>query len=122
MTDLSSVLDTSALSQLIELDEEGSVLVEVVETFLKDAPKHIAAMQQAISNNDAKLLDRSAHTLKSTAAAVGAVMLASICKEVEHIGRQGQVDPAKSSLPKVEEELKSAEAALALELAKWKRA
>lgn len=113
-----AILDQSALEQLRELDDEGSVLLEIIETFLRDAPKSIAAIESAIISNDAKTLDRAAHTLKSTSAIVGAMVLSSICKELETLGRQGDVARAKESLSRVHDEMASAGAALQIEIEK----
>ncbi|MBI3819982.1 MAG: Hpt domain-containing protein [Planctomycetes bacterium] len=121
MSNSRALLDASALDQLRELDEDGAVLMEVVETFLRDAPKQVAAIQGAIINNDAKSLDRAAHTLKSTAATVGAMDLSAICKEVEQIGRSGQVEPARACVEKIESEFRSVDLALQAELSKLQK-
>lgn len=116
-----TILDPGALSQLLDLDEDGLVFVEIVETFLRDAPRHVAAMESAIHHQDAKLLDRAAHTLKATSATVGAMALAAICKEVEHCGRSGMIDPARESLPRIREELAHADEALQREMARLRK-
>ncbi|MFN0205937.1 MAG: Hpt domain-containing protein [Planctomycetota bacterium] len=113
-----AILDQKALEQLRELDDDGAVLLKIIETFLRDAPNNIATIESAIISNDAKTLDRAAHTLKSTSATLGAMVLSSICKELEMLGRQGDLANAKESVSRVRNEMAAAVAALELETAK----
>ncbi|MGD9093070.1 MAG: Hpt domain-containing protein [Anaerolineales bacterium] len=75
---------------------------ELVETFLEEAPGLLAEMDQALKNGDAETFRRSAHSLKSNGASFGAMRLASLARELEHMGRDGRLDEAGANLLEAE--------------------
>jgi two-component system sensor histidine kinase/response regulator len=84
----------------------GELLVQkVVAAYLGDAPTRLAQLQAAAAAGDAEALRRAAHALKSSSANVGAEPLAALCKELEALGRQGDVDGAGTLLAAAEAEL-----------------
>ena len=86
-------LDTAALDNLRETvggDEE--FLIELVETFLEDAPQMLADMRQAAETGDAPGLRLHAHSLKSNSAEFGAMSLNALCKQLEMMGKDNQLD------------------------------
>ena len=91
--DLGGVLDAATIEGLKELCDPGdlSLFRDLIDTFLADSPDRIAAVECAIGTNDATALERAAHALKSSAANMGALGLASLCKPMESLGRGGQV-------------------------------
>ncbi len=58
------IFDESELLNRFQGDRE--FLYELVDLFLDDYPKHVAAMRQAIRTGDMPVLRRSAHTLKGS--------------------------------------------------------
>jgi HPt (histidine-containing phosphotransfer) domain-containing protein len=90
------VIDQSVLASLKELQEEGEpdILEEVGGLFLKHAPEKISAIEKAAADKDAKALQVSAHSLKSSSAYVGAMRLSAMSKELEMMGRSGVLDGA----------------------------
>ena len=66
-------------------------MVELIETFLLDAPKLIGDMETAVSNNDPALLRMSAHSLKSNSADFGATALHELCVTLEKLGKEGEM-------------------------------
>ncbi len=99
----SEVIDQSVLASLKELQEEGEpdIVEEVGGLFLKHAPEKITAIEKAAAQKDAKALQVSAHSLKSSSAYVGAMRLSAMSKDLEMIGRSGTVDGA--AVEKVED-------------------
>ena len=85
---------------------------EIVELFLQDAPRHVAAILEAAEETDASALERAAHTLKSTSAQMGAEALSALCKELEAAGRSGDVDDVLESALQVEVEYERVRQAL----------
>jgi HPt (histidine-containing phosphotransfer) domain-containing protein len=55
--------------------------------FLDDAPERVAEMIRGVDTGDLDLMIRSAHTLKSAAANMGAMMLSQICRAMEKAAR-----------------------------------
>jgi HPt (histidine-containing phosphotransfer) domain-containing protein len=90
------ILDQSVLASLRELQEEGEpdILEEVGGLFLKHAPEKISAIEKAVADKDAKALQVSAHSLKSSSAYVGAMKLSAMSKELEMMGRSGVLEGA----------------------------
>lgn len=72
--------------------------------FLDDAPRRLAAMADALRQNDAVSLQRAAHTLKGAAANIGAVALESRCRELEESGKAALLDGASPIVRGIESE------------------
>ncbi|HEX7556749.1 MAG TPA: response regulator, partial [Leptolinea sp.] len=64
-------------------DETDAFLVELIQTYLPNAHKLIDDMKEAIKKMDISLFHRSAHTLKSSSASLGAMHLSDLSKELE---------------------------------------
>jgi len=113
-----ATLDPNAIRELRALAEDGDVtlLKDVLGTYLRDAATYAREIRAAVAEADAKKLDRSAHTLKSTSATVGAMELAAICKELELLGRRGSTADAAPKLEELERRLSAAVAAVTAEL------
>jgi HPt (histidine-containing phosphotransfer) domain-containing protein len=85
------LIDASVIQGLRELggEDDPGLLVELIDLYLSDAPQRMGEIRQALSTNDWKLLERAAHTLKSSSANIGARELSAICKELEAKARAG---------------------------------
>lgn len=92
--ELCEVIDQSVLASLKELQEDGEpdIVEEVGGLFLKHAPEKIASIEKAAAQKDAKALQISAHSLKSSSAYVGAMRLSAMSKDLEMMGRSGALD------------------------------
>jgi CheY-like chemotaxis protein len=80
-------IDTTRL-----LDAVGSkeLVAQIVDLFLAQAATHIETIERAIAANDTDALTRTAHTLKGSAATVGATAVARAAAELE----RGDLDAA----------------------------
>jgi len=89
-------LDYAVIDELRSLQDgaESDLVAEVVNLFLADSPRRLAAMAQAIEAGDAANLRREAHGLKGSAANVGGVGVRAICEHLERLGRTGSVGGA----------------------------
>lgn len=56
---------------------------ELIEMFIDDAKQSVATIMQTSAVTDPELVNRTAHTLKSSAGSVGAMCVAEIAKELE---------------------------------------
>jgi len=104
------VFDVAAV--LDSLGGDSELLREVAAIFLGQTPKHMEKIRKAISDRDAKLLDRSAHALKGSAANLLAQGVVGAASRLEEIGRGGSVDGSEEALTLLEEELRKLELAL----------
>lgn len=70
------------------------MLVKVSRLFVTGAAKQLQMMVDAVHTLDAQLLRRAAHTLKSSAAQIGAYGLSELCRELELRAEAGEMDDA----------------------------
>jgi PAS domain S-box-containing protein len=85
-------------------DEGRQAVADLIDTFLEDAPVQMATLRRAVERGDAEEAQRAAHTLKSNGASFGARSFAELCRSLEALGREGQLDGAPELLARVEEE------------------
>jgi len=82
-------LDSEALGALRALQAPGqaSLLLRVMDLFEASSAKLMAELEQHLASGDIEAITRSAHTLKSSSANIGATQLAAQAKAVEMCGR-----------------------------------
>ena len=114
------VLDERVLNELLASTGDDLTFVrELVETFLAEAPGQMEAMEAAVGADDADALVRPAHTLKSSAATVGATRLSSVARELEMAGRSGTLEStSNATLEAAQTEWRAASSAFAAWLTK----
>jgi HPt (histidine-containing phosphotransfer) domain-containing protein len=79
-----SIINESRLRQLfVELGEEPEILREVVETFVGDLETLETRLRTALADGDFDSQKSIAHTLKGTAATVGAQWICDAAKALE---------------------------------------
>lgn len=110
---MNGAVDRATLEDLIE-STGGDVefVVELIDAYLADAPTHVAAMRRAADEDDATLMNRAAHTLKSSSASLGALTLSALSRDVEELARRGSTDEGAALLPGIEAEWAHVEEAL----------
>ncbi len=87
-----AAIDEEAFAGLEELaDGDVEFIGELIAQYLSDARSLAAGIDAASAAGDAEGLQRSAHTLKSASANVGALRLAALCDELQHLGRAADV-------------------------------
>jgi two-component system sensor histidine kinase/response regulator len=107
-------LDERALAGLRELQQEGEpdFVGELIELFLHDAPPQLAALRDAIEEEDADSVERISHTLKGSSGSMGAKTMAEICAELQDVGASGDLSRAPELFGRLEEEFGRVRAAL----------
>lgn len=93
--DENPIVDEGTFTQLAEILGSGpDGIGDLVETFAKNAPDTLAAMQQAAEAGDMEQLAATSHKLKGEAGTFGARRLQAYCKKLELESRDGPVDGA----------------------------
>jgi two-component system sensor histidine kinase/response regulator len=107
-------LDTNVLTALFgSKDREGaSYLIQLLGRFEKIASGHLATMREKYQDDRPDDLWRIAHTLRSSAGAVGATKLASRAAEVEHLAKEHKLSELDATLSALEKDLGDAVGAL----------
>ena len=91
-SDAVAVLDPSRLEELLDIDPgDPSMLLRFIDRFGAGARQRLAELRDAQAAGDAQAQGRIAHGLKGTAANLGAVALAEVCRQVEELGTAGRL-------------------------------
>ncbi len=79
------VIDAKTLEsiRMLQDDEDEDLLSEVLSSFLDHAQGLLSTLVCALEQTDYENIRKSAHSLKSSSANVGAVKLAEMCKQLE---------------------------------------
>jgi two-component system, sensor histidine kinase and response regulator len=96
----SLAINLAAIDTLRELDDSGDagLVTQLVTSFLGSAEANFARAEAAVSAGDARVLGQVAHSLKSSAANLGAETLAACYRDLEKCGREGRIDDARALL------------------------
>ncbi|NEQ18174.1 MAG: histidine kinase, partial [Moorea sp. SIO3E2] len=99
-------VDFSVLQSLIDsIGERGAeCLLGLIEIYLKDTPRLVQNMAQAISEEEPKAMEIAAHTLKSSSATLGGINLSKLCHELESLGRSETITGAAEIFAQLESE------------------
>ncbi|MGZ3183504.1 MAG: response regulator [Telluria sp.] len=97
-------LNLHALENIRALSgDHGEALVrKVVAAFVDDTPQQLQAMRRAVGAGDSEAVRRTAHSLKSGSANIGADALAQLCRELESLGRAQDTASAAVMLAELE--------------------
>jgi len=87
-----SVIEQAVFAEL-QSTAGAEFAVELVNTFLEEAPGILAELRNARAEGDAELFRRSAHSLKSNGNTFGASRFAAMARELELAGLNA--DPAR---------------------------
>src|SRR5512143_1902784 len=69
----------------------GDFIVELIDTFLEDAPNLMGELKSALKAGNAEAFRRAAHSLKSNAATFGAEQFSQQARALEMIGKDGRL-------------------------------
>jgi len=97
-------LDKRTLEELKDIMEDE--FDDLVQTFIKDAPIRIYEIRDGIQAHDTKAVWYAAHSLKSSAANLGAVQLPALAKELEMLAKAGKRSGSVELLKQIAEEFK----------------
>jgi HPt (histidine-containing phosphotransfer) domain-containing protein len=104
-------IDRSRLELLQGSGAGGDLVVELIELFVADVPPRMQLIRDAVSAGDPEALMRTAHSLKGSAATLGADGMAELCRRIEEIGRAGAVTPAAELLDTLGDEFERVKSA-----------
>jgi len=110
------LLDPAALANIRSIDEDGTVLAEVIQMYLDEAPGHLARLRQALSAGQTAELAVTAHAMKSASFNVGAMMLGETCRRLERAVKAGEGPACGDLVAAVERQYAQVEPALRAEL------
>jgi|GEM_PF-474607 len=77
---------------------DDDFMQELILDYLEQSSQQMAALLQAIEDEDCETIFKQAHSLKSSSATLGAEELAILCQTIEHDGRAKHLDAIKAIL------------------------
>jgi CheY-like chemotaxis protein/HPt (histidine-containing phosphotransfer) domain-containing protein len=96
-------VDVNVLKELV--GDDPTVTSEFLRDFRTSSEKIAADLRGACQEGQAKIAGATAHKLKSSARAVGALALGELCAEMEQAGKAGDTQALNALLPRFESEL-----------------
>ena len=111
-------IDPRAWESIRSLQRPGhpDMLCKVIGKYLTSSRQLIETMRLAVPQRDAPVLHRTAHSLKSSSATLGALRLAALCKEAEAMGRANDLEGMTALWDQLEAEYEVVQEALTAEL------
>ena len=95
-------VDCHVLATLREVMEDEFALL--LDTFLTDSDERLRLLREAEAQDDASAMRMAAHSFKGSCSNMGAVLLASLCKQLEDLARREQLDGVAPLLGHIERE------------------
>ncbi len=97
-----TIIDPAALKRL---EGWGGVNLsrEIVRLFLENGPTRVDQIRGAMDGEDLVVPERGAHSLKSSAANVGAQLLQEIASELEAAASGGDLQRVRDLIPNLEQ-------------------
>ncbi len=109
-----ALLDLAAMENLLSmLGGEFEYLVELIDSFLEDAPQLLAELDEFVERGDSEGVGRIAHSLKSNGADFGATTFSNLCKDLEITSKSGTLNGVSGLAAQIVAEYGKVEAALA---------
>ena len=87
------------------MGNDTALLAELTQIFRVQMPRMQAEIERCLRENDARALERAAHTLQGSAASFGAKRAVAAAQSVEQLGRSGQLQDAGPLIEELNREL-----------------
>lgn len=92
-----SVIDPEALARLVEWGGDR-LRSQMIHLFLESTPDRIRQIREGLERDEVELVERGAHSLKSSAANLGAERLRELSGEMEERAHRGDLAGAGALL------------------------
>jgi signal transduction histidine kinase/CheY-like chemotaxis protein len=97
IADLQPIVDRPTFEDLKK--EMGADFIrELVDAYCEETPRLITTLRQALASQDTEAFRRAAHSIKSTSNSLGALRAGSLAKELEMLGKAGQLGAAAAAV------------------------
>jgi PAS domain S-box-containing protein len=87
----------------------------IVENFLEDTPRQIAALKGYLETKNVPDAERQAHTIKGASATVGGEAMRAVALEMEMAGKAGDLDAVKARMVELEAQFDRLKQAITME-------
>ncbi len=103
-------IDRTSALQKLGGDEE--LLLEIIGLYLDDCPKVMERLSAALAEGDAEGVWKAAHRLKGSVGSLAAQPALEAARDLETVGRAGDLEEAAAAFERLEHELERLAAAL----------
>jgi HPt (histidine-containing phosphotransfer) domain-containing protein len=86
-----AIIDTKILS-LLKVNVGAELLPKIIDTYLSEGSAKVDAITAAAARGECDLVAKEAHPLKSSSAYLGAMSLAELASQLEHAGREHDLE------------------------------
>jgi CheY-like chemotaxis protein len=93
--------------------DPSDMAFHVMEIFLRDASSQMLALREAVAARDTTTIERVAHTMKGSAAMLGATSVARSCAELIQSARLGSLNDGTAMLDRLESNVAALQQTLA---------
>jgi HPt (histidine-containing phosphotransfer) domain-containing protein len=100
----------------LQIPGRADVVQRAVRMYLECSPALLKQLEGGAAANDIDALRRASHSLKSSSASIGAVVVSARCARLEALARTGEVPGAVSMVQGIADEYRRVETALAAHL------
>ena len=108
-----AIIDAKALERLEEWGGKRLV-AQMIDLFLTQTPGRMENLREGLQCGDAEVVERAAHSLKSTAANLGAVELQEIAARIERTAGEKDLHAVREDVAAIESEVARARDALSI--------
>lgn len=108
-------VDPAGFASLVEMigPDMPEVVVDILDTYREEAVELLAVIVPAASANDKERMLRPVHSLKSSSASVGALLLSQLCADLErHVRGYGPPLDVANQVAAIEAEFQRVDAEL----------
>ena len=99
-----AILTLDQINELKQMmgDNSSVCLHEIVYAYIEEATAIIQQIEISAQQTDAEGASKSAHSLKSSSAAIGAQAVSKLCDHIEQFGSAGNIDSIRLLLPQLQ--------------------
>ena len=108
----SEIIDPQAQARLKEWGG-AKLLTQMIRLFLENAPNRMDQVRKGLSENNVREAERGVHSLKSSAANVGAMRVSRLAAQMEDLAARGELASVAGHLRNLETEFAAAQQRLA---------
>jgi len=105
------VVDRDAVLEKLGGDDE--LLLEIIDLYLEDTPQVFVTLRAAVEESDAEGVRKAAHRIKGSVGSLAAMRAFEAARDLEKVGREGDLDGLAAAFSLLEAELEQLAGALA---------
>ena len=97
------IFNPAALAEIIELEDSGEagLVDDLIRDYLANYPNLLTKLEQAASANDFTLLERTAHSIKSSSTLLGLELTAEVALGIEYDAHENRFDLSRVEMLKM---------------------